>query len=76
MPKYNIDNDPAFDMSEQAKAAASDRELTRMLDKIAEAEKAREAASAEIKVLWKLVEKRGFDVRDARQRYLRTLLDG
>lgn len=76
MPKYDIDNDPAFDMSEQAKAAASERELDRILGEITKAEKAREAAATQVKTLWRLVEKRGFNLRDARQRHLRSLLDG
>jgi uncharacterized protein (UPF0335 family) len=74
MPKYDIDNDPAFDMSEQAKAAAADRKLVRILKEIGEAEQARNEASDKIKALWKVVERQGFDVREARQRYLRTLL--
>lgn len=74
MPKHEIDNDPMFDLSESAKALAKERALERALKEIAAAEAEREAASTKIKHLWKVIERQGFDIRDARQRYVRMSL--
>lgn len=74
MPKHDIDDDPMFDLSEQAKALAKERGLDRALKEIASAEAEREAASKKIKMLWRAIEKQGHDVREARQRYVRMSL--
>lgn len=76
MPKYDIDDDPAFALNEQSKALALDNKLNRYLDEIATTEQARNEASEKIRRLWLCVEREGFDLRDARRRFVTRSLAG
>jgi uncharacterized protein (UPF0335 family) len=60
-------NDPAFDMNENAKALAEERKLNVFLDRILAFEKQRNAASEGIRQVWRDVSKAGIDVGEARR---------
>lgn len=74
MAKYDIDDDPSLAMTTQAKALAEQRQLDAILDKIAEEEKRRADAGDQIRKLWRVVERKGFDVADARRQLVRRYL--
>lgn len=61
-------DDPATAMNEAARALAEERRLNVFLDRIIVEEKARTAASENIRSIWTEIRKAGFDVDGARRK--------